>query len=507
MERSITFTGELDNRSISREVDQLNRRLQEAGNIEVKAEGGAPGGVGGGGDTSLADLNEGIGGLGDSLKQRMPKSISAAGGVAAAAAPVALAGAVGMGMMSAMTSASASLQTSATMLGNAWNRVWRPIGERVDDLFIRDAVEGLAEDTRQFEQLMREGREGEALETLVTGNMPGETDRRTRAAGLLGPGAGLLGGAFAGAKVGAAGGAALGSVIPGAGTAAGGTAGAVIGGAAGAIGGTAIGGRIATTLEQKLGNVNLSDLGDRIAGAYSTAYEDIRAAGSEFATNVRNVDPQDLWTGAVELGEWLWSGSIGLGEWMWSGAVPLGKWMWSEAIEWGQWMFQGAINWGRWMFSGAVGLGRWMFSGAVDMGEWMWSGTMDFADRVVGDIDIAEYVRGSLGLGGEPDEAAKGGRVAKTGLAKVHKDEFIGDADRLVGELAGAMSDAVDGSGGGGGTSVSTDGMERRLDRLHDDLRRLERALSVEVNIGDETVARAAANGQRHGISDSNPKV
>jgi hypothetical protein len=42
---------------------------------------------------------------------------------------------------------------------------------------------------------------------------------------------------------------------------------------------------------------------------------------------------------------------------------------------------------------------------------------------------------------------------------------------------------------------------------LHDDLRRLESALDVTLQVGREEIGRAAADGKRQDISDSNPRV
>jgi hypothetical protein len=69
----------------------------------------------------------------------------------------------------------------------------------------------------------------------------------------------------------------------------------------------------------------------------------------------------------------------------------------------------------------------------------------------------------------------------------------------------GAASIGVQSTGRrrGGGTA----GIEQKLDRLHDDLRRLESALDVTLQVGREEIGRAAADGKRQDISDSNPRV
>jgi hypothetical protein len=96
-----------------------------------------------------------------------------------------------------------------------------------------------------------------------------------------------------------------------------------------------------------------------------------------------------------------------------------------------------------------------------------------------------------------------GGRVTGDGVATVHRGELISDPDRLVNELASAVSQST----GGRSRTMDTSGMERKLDRLHDDLRRLESALDVTLEVGREELARASANGKQDDISDSNPRV
>lgn len=96
-----------------------------------------------------------------------------------------------------------------------------------------------------------------------------------------------------------------------------------------------------------------------------------------------------------------------------------------------------------------------------------------------------------------------GGRVTETGVAEVHRGELVTDEDRLVSELASAVSQST----GGRSRTMDTSGMERKLDRLHDDLRRLESALDVTLEVGREELGRAASDGKRQDISDSNPRV
>jgi len=255
---SIVFAPELDERQLGNETDKVNEELQQVGEgIPVSFDGdmdgltdglSAPGGGGGGGGAGAGAAIEGA----SAMASKIPKPV--AGVAAAAALPVALAGGIGAGMLSAMTDASAQLQTSASILQTAQNNVWRPIGDRLDEVFVRDAVMGLRDDTQSFNDQFRSGNELGAFSTLLTGRRPDQRDQGAveDTAAATGGTAGLVGGALAGAKAGAAGGALAGSVIPGAGTAAGGTVGAVGGGIVGGIGGTAIGTRVGDAIGDKI---------------------------------------------------------------------------------------------------------------------------------------------------------------------------------------------------------------------------------------------------------------
>jgi hypothetical protein len=96
-----------------------------------------------------------------------------------------------------------------------------------------------------------------------------------------------------------------------------------------------------------------------------------------------------------------------------------------------------------------------------------------------------------------------GGRVTGSGMATVHRGEIVADPQRLVSELA----DAVDATGGGGGGGMDTRALEDKLDQLNRNVRRLREAMSMTVEIGDETVARAAENGRMNRTSDTDPTI
>lgn len=172
VEESIVFSGDIDERSLDRSAQTVEKRFSEAGEIQVdadtnglgmdgfKADGGEGEGGGGTGPLELAGM--------DSLRKKIPKPI--AGVAASSVLPVALAGGVGAGIGAAMTSASNRLQTSAGLLGQAWNSFWRPIGDRVDELFIRDVVKDLHGTMVDFEQTAREEGLIEASVQLILGD-------------------------------------------------------------------------------------------------------------------------------------------------------------------------------------------------------------------------------------------------------------------------------------------------------------------------------------------------
>lgn len=178
MESSILFNPEVNERALNREVKQIDQSLDQAGEITPQFDDGALGDLGGGGGGGRP------GGLGTggavgagALASRIPKPIS--GVTAASALPVALAGGIGVGLLSAMHGASARLQTSTSLLGQAWNNVWRPIGDRVDELFVRDAVMDVVRATQDFEETWRSGNEMGAMVGLLE-------DIETGLAGTLG---------------------------------------------------------------------------------------------------------------------------------------------------------------------------------------------------------------------------------------------------------------------------------------------------------------------------------
>lgn len=173
MKDSIVFSPTTDDRALDREVEKIDSELQTAGQIQpelgdVDTSGlgldGADTGISAGGGGVGVGAAAGAGGV-SGLASKIPKPV--AGVSFAAALPVALGGAVGVGMLNAMRGASARLQTSSTILGQAWNNVWRPIGDEVDQLFVRDMVKETRDATLDFEETWRSGNRWEAVANLL----------------------------------------------------------------------------------------------------------------------------------------------------------------------------------------------------------------------------------------------------------------------------------------------------------------------------------------------------
>lgn len=161
-EQSVIFAPEMDERQLDREVSQVDEQLQEVGQgvpVDFDEQGmdglgmpeGGLDGMGGGG----GGLGPGAGAGATGLASKLPKPV--AGVSVASAVPVALAGGVGLGMLAAMQGASARLQTSASILGSAWNAIWRPLGNKFDKLFIRDVVTDIRDEAFDFGNAIREG--------------------------------------------------------------------------------------------------------------------------------------------------------------------------------------------------------------------------------------------------------------------------------------------------------------------------------------------------------------
>lgn len=168
---SIVFESEIDPSSLRDSTDEIDQSLEGAGEIEIDADTGQLDGLeapsmdadlgigGGGGDDESA---EALAGIDRQLERRLP--VKQAGVAAAAVLPVALAGSIGTSIAKNLFQASSRLQTSSSILSSAWNSFWRPIGDDLDQLFVRDAVTGMRRDLQQFE---REYRTDSRLDAFV----------------------------------------------------------------------------------------------------------------------------------------------------------------------------------------------------------------------------------------------------------------------------------------------------------------------------------------------------
>jgi hypothetical protein len=418
----ILFDPNLDERALDKEVDQVNDQLAGVGEDvpvnfdpeEMEMDGLMPaGGRGGGGGFGGAAAGAG-------LASKIPKPV--AGVTAAAAMPIAISGAVGVGMLSAMQGASARMQTSASILGQAWNNIWRPIGDKVDQLFIRPVALDILQATQDYADLFR------SADWL--------TDPIMRAFGSA-----LKGDTFG----------------------------------------------VASNLHDAFENAADRINWDAIIPSFPS-WPDIKG----------------LWPGWPDVGV-EWPGWPDIGE-MWPGWPDLGMPEWPSS--------QDILS----LFpSISVGSLRDAILGDGDAG-----GGVETGGGGGGGRPREGFVPGGSGGGGGDDEIdwgdpsdvlsrlpitgpsmQSGGRVTGSGVATVHRGELVADPDRLVSELASAVSQAS----GGGRRRMDTSGMEREIQNLRRDVQRLASALDVTVEVGGETIARASAQGKKDGIADSNPKI
>lgn len=528
---SIVFSPDLDERKLDREVDEIDERLAEVGEDvpvnfdaeDMELDSLSPAGGGGLDRGGGGGMGPGGGAAAAGLASKIPKSV--AGVTAAAAMPVALAGGVGMGMLSAMQGASARMQTSATLMGQAWNNVWRPLGDKLDQLFIRDVAKDLLSETENFEDALREGDWLGGLNQLATGIGPDESPGIGEQLGtILGGAGGLVGGI----KGGAAAGAAAGSIIPGAGTA----AGAAIGGTAGGLAGLFAGSRLGGGLGSDIANINWGDYIPNIK--WGSWIPDIR--WGDWVPDIEWGDwvPEVSWNDMVPSVNWNnWLPTIKWGEWVpdvkWRDWIPDIKWdSWVPDIKWNDWIPD--VNWNSWVpnlwwnsWVPSLSWGDWLSN--VKWKQWVpnlkwdtWVPNVTWGDFVP-KVDWSDFIPKNPfgGGGGSGDDSSdndggliggggpwigdydSGGRVTGTGVATVHRGELIADRERLVSELSDAL-------GGGGGGEVDTSAIERKLDELNRNISRLASEMqSMELRTESETIGRVATEGRRERIADTDP--
>lgn len=424
---SIVFSPELDERQLDRETSKVNDELQQVGqdvpvNFDSEGLDGLGGGIGGdaGGGIGGAAMGRGAGaGAAAGLASKIPKPV--AGVTAASAMPIALAGGVGLGMLNAMQGASARLQTSTTLLGQAWNNVWRPIGDKVDQLFVRDAVMDVVSATQSFEDAFR------------SGDVLGVADAIMRGIGN----------------------AMINLSVPG-----------------------------------------LSQLSD-------AAYD----AGKGLRRGLLDTVDNFSWP---SLPDFKWPS---LPKFNWP-SLPQFNWPSLPQFTWPN------ISTPQWPSPREI-LSRFptISPGAIRnaiIGDTGGTGVSD--DVIVGPggqpFQNPDAERGGGG-GGDgflpvgpilpPGPLMQtGGRITGSGTATVHRGEIIADEQRLVSELA----DAIGGmGGGGGGGGMNTRNMERKLDQLNRNVKRLREALDVTLTVDGETLARAAQNGRQNRLSDRDPTI
>jgi hypothetical protein len=412
---TILFDPELDERALDKEVDNVNQQLEGVGeDVPVNFEGEMPemdglmpAGAGGGGGGVGPGGAAGAG----ALASKIPKSV--AGVTAAAALPVALAGGVGVGLLSAMQSASARLQTSSSLLGIAVDNFFREPGNILDEFIVRPIVNEILNASLAFDEALRD------LSSIGDGMLPANLDEFERRADAA---------------------------------------------------------------------IDVLKLMPGPVGAITSAADD--------AADVLG-DVASLWPGWPDVSG-LWPGWPDVGD-LWPG--------WPDIdTEWPGWPDVGTPTWPS--SSDILSLFPSISAG-------------NLRDRILGRFDPTSDggdTGGNDTTGGRdwqamlpediPDQLtegfASGGRVRSTGIATVHRNEIIASPDRLVSELASAVSQAS----GGGRTNVSMDTreMERKLDQLNRNVRRLADSLSVD-GVGAEEIARLSTNGRQERISDRDPTV
>jgi len=470
---SIVFAPEVDERQLGRETDAVNEQLQEVGqDIPVEFQGDM-GGIQDGLEIPGGDAGGGVpGGAGAAasaagLASKIPKPVT---GVATAAAlPVALSGAVGVGMFSAMESASARLQTQTSLIGQAWKTFWRPFGDKTAE-FLSPITTELVNLSTKFEaEAQSEGLPfaigagalrgftslGEGLQRFVEGRTRQQfSSPMNMLQGLAGPvGQVAPGLARGGAKalserfqspadIASASGGLLGLLATG----------LARGGASG--------------LKQSLGLneplVNTSEVTNEFTSTIEKAWPGWPEVDAEWPgwPNVPR-----LWPGWPDIGG-LWPG-------------------------WPSLNVNDVLN-----TTFNVGVTA---NDIIDSIGWPSINTDDLIPELGGGGGGNGGFLSNLGSGFQ-----RGGVVQTSGAARVHSGEMIGDERQLVEEL----SNAIDGNGGsGGGGNIDTTALENKLDRLHRDLKQLQSAFDVTLETDDETLARSTNNGRRNRLGDTDPTL
>lgn len=528
-ESSIVFDPEIDERELDKSVAQTNEAFNEAAtdipvsvddqsidgfedqmqgatdglvaDIEAEMDALTGAGVGGGGGgiggaAAGRAVAGGAGGAGaagvGALASKIPKPI--AGVAAAAALPVALAGGVGAGLLSAMQSSSARLQTSTNLLGIAADNFFRPIGDDFDKLLVRPVAKGILDTSEDFEELWESGKPLQALENVTTGSDPRDQTRFERAGGILGTLAGAAGGAYAGAKGGAIAGGAAGSIIPGAGTAAGSIGGAIVGGIVGALGGAGIGGRVGSAITNLISDIPVP----KFPGWPSLPDPPSFPTLPDFPGWPELPDLPNWSDLKPDLPKW---GDLkpDLPTWNtltptvpnWSGLLPdLPSWdsLTPDLPSWDD-LTPDLPNWSDLKpFGGRFGNNNNNDDNNDDDG--IIPGPIDPRDE--GGIEFwSGNQRGSVVRKPTPMVAGEAGPEVIAPYAEFRR----------------TIESVAQQSGGGGGGEVDMSSVERRLDDLNRNVQQLQSAMQVVVQLGNEEVARAAQEGQQNRLGDMDPSA
>lgn len=530
VEQSIVFTGEIDDRSVDQSVEEVDERLQELGDIQVSADTSGMGGpdsmAGGVSDQSMMELNEGIGGMQGTLQDRLPGTVRSIRG--GAAMPIAIAGGVGIGLLSAMTSASARLQTSASMLSQAWDALWRPLGDDLDKLFVRPVVEDLLDEFIDFEQTWNQEGRVKALAEILTGLEIDEDSLGRRITGAIGGGAGLFAGIKGGAAAGGAAGATLGSIIPGAGTAAGGSAGAIVGAILGGIGGTRLGSELAQGLLDLFPEFSWPSLPEPPELPELPEFDvpempdipDFPGWPEIPSLSIADINQQIGWPD-IDVGDV--TGNIGwptiqtgplLNEVTWptiSASDITDSLTWPiifgydilESIEWPNINVRSLLSRIRWP---NISVGQYL-----DMPDWPNIGPGNIVDSiswpsispgaVVDKIEWPDLGGGEFSLGG----SAQGSVINRPTplMAGESGTEII----TPIAEFRRMMESVAQQSGGGGGNvNIDMTGVESKLDRLHRDIKQLNRAINnMEIRVGEQQFGELATNSAENSVYDTDP--
>jgi len=460
VEESVVFSPEIPDRELKRETGKIQSELDgidesispDIGMDGLDLDGLGAEGARAGGDNPADELA----GIGAVLSSRLPASIS--GTLASSVMPIALAGGVGLGMLSAMRGASARLQTSSRLLGQAWNNVWRPIGDDVDKLFVRPVAEDIVDATEDFETTWKNGQEWDAVAGLLEKSLNvgeeggGETTSAGRAGRVIGGGVGL----FAGASKGAAIGATAGSVIPGAGT----LGGAIVGGIIGGLAGTAIGTRIGEWLGKQIGQF-LPDI----------SFPDIPVPAAAFGLPTISVPDTSFELPTI--------------------GVP---------------SFKFDIS--------TIPVRSFKFDiGRIDVPSFKFNlPTIDVpaANFDLPDIDLPDGGGGGGGGGGGFDIPffQRGGVVSgpTAGVVGEAGPEVVAPLDRFERLMRDVVSSVNQAGGGGGGRNTRR--LERKLDDVVAELRRTRGAIQDQrAVIERESLSRAVVDSQENQVFDTDPRV